>query len=52
MADFVVGANEPRILATIGPDAQLGKERASLVFSASGPPDIEPDGDGWAEVWE
>jgi len=37
-------------LATVGPDAQLGKERAALVFSASGPPDIEPDGDGFAVV--
>jgi hypothetical protein len=37
-------------LATVGPDAQIGKERASLVFSASGAPDIEPDGDGFAAV--
>ena len=37
-------------LATVGPDAQIGKERAALVFSASGPPDIEPDGDGFAAV--
>ena len=37
-------------LATVGPDAQLGKERAGLVFSASGPPDLEPDGEGFAAV--
>ncbi len=37
-------------LATVGPDAQMGKERAALVFSTGGPPDIEPDGDGFAAV--
>jgi hypothetical protein len=37
-------------LATLGADGALGKERAGLVFSASGPPDIEPDGDGFAVV--
>jgi hypothetical protein len=37
-------------LATVGADAQMGKERAALVFSASGPPDLEPDGDGFAAV--
>ncbi len=37
-------------LATVGADAQIGKERAGLVFSASGPPDIEPDGDGFVAV--
>ncbi len=37
-------------LATVGPDAQIGKERAALVFDASGQPDIEPDGDGFAAV--
>jgi hypothetical protein len=37
-------------LATVGADAQIGKERAGLVFSASGPPDLEPDGEGFAAV--
>ena len=37
-------------LATVGPDAQIGKERAAMVFNASGPPDIEADGDGFAAV--
>lgn len=37
-------------LATIGPDGALGKERATLIFSASGPPDLEPDGDGFAAL--
>ncbi len=35
-------------LANVEPDATLSKERATLVFSASGPPDIAPDGDGFA----
>jgi hypothetical protein len=37
-------------LGSVGPGAELGKERAELVFSASGPPDIEPDGEGFAAV--
>ncbi|APR84689.1 Hypothetical protein A7982_10038 [Minicystis rosea] len=37
-------------LATVGPDGALGKERGALVFSASGPPDIVPDGEGFAAV--
>jgi hypothetical protein len=37
-------------LSTIGADGQLGRERATLVFSASGPPDIEPDGEGFAAL--
>lgn len=37
-------------LATIGPDAALGRERATLTFSASGPPDLVPDGEGFAAV--
>ncbi|MFT3766562.1 MAG: hypothetical protein QM820_13765 [Minicystis sp.] len=37
-------------LATLGADGALGKERATLVFSAGGPPDLEPDGDGFAAV--
>jgi hypothetical protein len=36
--------------APVSADAQVGKERAALVFSASGPPDVEPDGDGWAAL--
>lgn len=37
-------------LATIGPDGALGKERAKLLFSAAGPPDIQPDGEGFAAL--
>jgi hypothetical protein len=37
-------------LATVGADAQIGKERAGLIFSAGGPPEIEPDGDGFVAV--
>jgi len=37
-------------LATLGPDGVLGKDRATLVLSANGPPDIEPDGDGFAAL--
>ena len=37
-------------LATVGPDAALGKERATLTFSASGPPDLVADGDGFAAM--
>ncbi|WP_437762831.1 hypothetical protein WMF27_44200 [Sorangium sp. So ce281] len=37
-------------LASVGPDGTLGAERAALVFSASGPPDIVADGDGFAAV--
>lgn len=37
-------------LATVGPDGVFGKERATLTFSASGPPDLVPDGDGFAAL--
>lgn len=37
-------------LATVGPDSALGRERAALIFAASGPPDIQPDGEGFAAV--
>jgi hypothetical protein len=37
-------------LATLGPDGVLGKDRATLVLAANGPPDIEPDGDGFAAL--
>ena len=37
-------------LAMLGPDGTLGKERATLTFSASGPPDLVPDGEGFAAV--
>jgi len=37
-------------LATIDADASLGKERATLVFSSNGPPDITSDGDGFAAM--
>ncbi|WP_437733894.1 hypothetical protein [Sorangium sp. So ce1335] len=37
-------------LASVGPDGALSAERAGLVFSASGPPDLAADGDGFAAV--
>jgi hypothetical protein len=37
-------------LATVGSDASLGKERATLIFGASGPPDLVLDGEGFAAV--
>ncbi|WP_438025973.1 hypothetical protein [Sorangium sp. So ce233] len=37
-------------LASVGPDGALSAERAGLVFSASGPPDLVADGDGFAAV--
>ena len=37
-------------LATLGPDGRLGPDRGSLTFAASGPPDIEPDGNGFAAL--
>jgi hypothetical protein len=37
-------------LATVGSDASLGRERAALVFAASGPPDMVPDGEGFAAM--
>jgi len=37
-------------VATIGPDGALGKERASVLFSASGRPEIVPDGEGFAAM--
>ncbi|XXX76647.1 hypothetical protein WMF30_54265 [Sorangium sp. So ce134] len=44
------GAGRLIHLATVGPDGALGAERAALVFSASGPPDLTADGDGFAAV--
>jgi hypothetical protein len=37
-------------LAMLGSDGTLGKERATLTFAASGPPDLVPDGEGFAAV--
>jgi hypothetical protein len=37
-------------LATLGADGALGKERASILFSASGRPEIVPDGEGFAAM--
>jgi hypothetical protein len=37
-------------LATVGPDGALSAERAALVFSANGPPDLAADGNGFAAV--
>jgi hypothetical protein len=50
--DLLNAPHEGRLihLATLGPDTALGPERASLAFSASGPPDIVPDGDGFTIV--
>ncbi|MGK4008863.1 hypothetical protein WMF31_40030 [Sorangium sp. So ce1036] len=44
------GAGRLIHLAAVGPDGALGAERAGLVFSASGPPDLAADGDGFAAV--
>lgn len=37
-------------LATIGADGALGKDRAGLLLSASGPPDLAVAGDGFAAL--
>ncbi|MEP7119335.1 MAG: hypothetical protein ABJE95_00265 [Byssovorax sp.] len=37
-------------LGVLGSDGTLGKERATLTFAASGPPDLVPDGEGFAAV--
>lgn len=37
-------------LATLGADGKLGKERASVLFSASGRPEFVPDGEGFAAM--
>lgn len=37
-------------LAAIGSDGALGKEQAGLLMSASGPPDLAIDGDGFAAL--
>ncbi|WP_437675639.1 hypothetical protein [Sorangium sp. So ce131] len=44
------GAGRLVHLASVGPDGALSAERAALVFSASGPPDLAADGDGFAAV--
>lgn len=50
--DLLRAPREGRLihLATLGPDAALGKERATLVFSANGPPDLTADGEGFAAI--
>jgi hypothetical protein len=40
----------PIHLATLGPDASVGDARATLLFSANGPPDLVADGDGFAAL--
>lgn len=40
----------PIHLATIGPDATVSDARATLLFSANGPPDLVVDGDGFAAL--
>jgi hypothetical protein len=49
----VLGAppGSPKIhLATLGPDASIGKERATLDFQAEGPPDLSADQSGFGAV--
>ncbi len=50
--DLLRAPQEGRLihLATVGPDGALGAERSSLIFSASGPPDLVADGDGFAAI--
>ena len=50
--DLLRSPREGRLihLATMDPDGKLGAERATLVFSSSGPPDITADGDGFAAL--
>ncbi|MDI3283266.1 hypothetical protein [Polyangium sp. 15x6] len=50
--DLLRSPREGRLihLATMDPDGKLGAERSTLVFSASGPPDITADGDGFAAL--
>jgi hypothetical protein len=50
--DQIRAPRESRLihLATVGADGTLGKERSTLVFSASGPPDLQPDGEGFAAM--
>ena len=50
--DLIRSPQEGRLihLATVAPDGALGEARTGLVFSASGPPDMAADGDGFAAV--
>jgi hypothetical protein len=50
--DLLKAPREGRLihLAVLGGDGALGKERATLTFSASGPPDLVADGDGFAAL--
>jgi hypothetical protein len=50
--DLIRAPREGRLihLATLGADGALGKERATLAFSASGPPDLVSDGEGFAAL--
>jgi len=50
--DLLRSPREGRLihLAMLGADGSLGKERATLTFAASGPPDLVPDGEGFAAV--
>src|SRR6185436_16949805 len=50
--DLLKAPREGRLihLATLSPDGVLSKERASLTFDAGGPPDLVPDGDGFAAL--
>ena len=50
--DLLGAPREGRLihLATVGSDGVLSAERATLVFSANGPPDLVADGDGFAAV--
>lgn len=44
------GADRALSLATLEPNGKLGATTATLTFSASGPPDIVADGDGFAAL--
>ncbi|WP_156339266.1 TolB family protein [Chondromyces crocatus] len=50
--DLIRAPREARLihLAAIGADGVLGKEQAGLMMSASGPPDLALDGDGFAAL--
>ncbi len=50
--DLLRSPREGRLihLGTMDADGKLGAERATLVFSSSGPPDITSDGDGFAAL--
>ncbi|WP_044243632.1 TolB family protein [Chondromyces apiculatus] len=50
--DLIRAPREARLihLASIGSDGVIGKDQAGLMMSASGPPDLTLDGDGFAAL--